>query len=379
MTDEKDKPPVLKLAGLLEKVCDVTVWYRRSKSEWIRGYPGRAYSCPHTPNVDESSAQATALWPMVVALLDAAEKLTNGISRVVSKEITDRVEIERTVFRNLKALRGEMQFLQQYMGVSDPCLVEYPKTTQDELCKSGYELAAILRTLESCAEKLRQIPDWAMLAEPGLEASIIGGQRSLRTRLRTEAQSGSQEEDGGEKKAKQKGCPRGKKRGAKGASGEDAKDETPVMWQGIQERLLRLRILGEPYTTQRELAERLECSLSIINKAIHKSERLKGWMGLKPKGSPKVHSLNEVVTDQTADQRESDPADFLPEEDIDQIMSELISQAGPGEEAELRSYTPDQRRKIVGLHLQQSEEPDSKPPNFEVRKGKPIRLRGRTV
>ena len=158
------------------------------------------------------------------------------------------------------------------------------------------------------------------------------------------------------------------------SSPEGQGGDSGTNWQDVRSSLLNLYRAGEPYTSLRNLAGRLGCSPYTIKKAIKNSDKLKVWMRPRGKGSPGVQSLTEVVTDQTPDQRESDPADLLLEEDVDQKMSELIQQAGPEERAELNSYTPEQRRRIVGLHLLQKREPDSPPPNFDVAKEKPIKL-----
>ena len=61
-------------------------------------------------------------------------------------------------------------------------------------------------------------------------------------------------------------------------------------WHDVQTKLLNLRNEGQPYTSQRDLAARLNCSESTVNKAIKNSGILKGWMARHTKYSPKAQS-----------------------------------------------------------------------------------------
>lgn len=126
-------------------------------------------------------------------------------------------------------------------------------------------------------------------------------------------------------------------------------------WRDVQKRLLRLRDAGEPFTSQRDLAKRLNCSVGTIHKAVKDSEKLKGWAA-RAKGSPKAQSLNEVTTDNTPSHRETDPADGPGDDEIDRVMGILIEQAKPAERAGLNELSADGRREMARLYLEQQAE-----------------------
>lgn len=115
--------------------------------------------------------------------------------------------------------------------------------------------------------------------------------------------------------------------------------------------------MGEKYTSQKELAERLDCSTSTINKAIKASVKLKGWMARGSKRSPKAQSFNEVVADNAVDLREADPAvTGLPDDEIDRIMASLIEQAKPDELAKLNELNEEGRREMAKLYMEQQQD-----------------------
>jgi len=138
---------------------------------------------------------------------------------------------------------------------------------------------------------------------------------------------------------------------------EDAQEVSArTDWRDVQERLLRLRDAGEPFTSQRDLAKRMSCSAATINKAVNDSALLKGWAA-RAKGSPKAQSLNEVTGDSTPSRREPDPADYLSDDDVDRTMAKLIQQTDdPEKRAELNRLDDDGRRKLAKLCLEQEAE-----------------------
>lgn len=139
---------------------------------------------------------------------------------------------------------------------------------------------------------------------------------------------------------------------APGDAAEGPRTETD--WRDVQDRLLRLYNAGEAYTSQRDLAKRMECVESTINKAVNDSAKLKGWMVRHTKRTPRAQSLNEVVTDSTASQREADPAAAgLLDDEVDRIMSWLIEQAEPDKRATLNELDDDGRREMAKLCLEQ--------------------------
>ena len=147
-------------------------------------------------------------------------------------------------------------------------------------------------------------------------------------------------------------------------------------WRKVQERLLRLYEAGEPCIPYRAFAQRFGCSASTVHKAIKNSPRLTGWVARHAKRSPKAQSLNEMVTDKTPSQREANPADYLPDGEVDRIMGVLIEEAQPAERAGLHELDAEGRRELAKAYQDHKQEPDSAPLNL-ADKSKPIRLRGR--
>lgn len=151
---------------------------------------------------------------------------------------------------------------------------------------------------------------------------------------------------------------------------------TETAWREVQRRLLELADQGEPYTNTRELAKRYHCALGTVSKAISDSPNLKGWRRLtgKSRRAPRAQSLNEVVTDSTEQTRESDPANTLTDEDVDNAMAHLIQETVDDEErARLNSLDDQKRRETARLYRQQQrDDPDVGRPD-----GRDDTLRGR--
>jgi len=149
------------------------------------------------------------------------------------------------------------------------------------------------------------------------------------------------------------GSAEGEVRAANGENAGVGKPET-VRWQDVRDRLERLRETGEPYTNHKDLAERMRCGRTTISKAIHRSTKLKGWMARgRSTPAPRAQSLNEVVADNMADPRAVDPSDYLPDDDVNITMRELIEQAEPEERAKLNAMSDDQKRNLVRLYTEQ--------------------------
>lgn len=158
--------------------------------------------------------------------------------------------------------------------------------------------------------------------------------------------------------------------------GDAAKEETD--WRDVQDRLLNLRNEGKPYTTQEDLGHRMGCCKTTVNKAIKNSSTLTGWMARYRKKSPKAQSLNEVVMDQTPNERERDPADVLPADEVDDVMSKLIQEATtPEERAKLNALGQDERRKMAEVCSEHFKDPEYEPPDLSDGKRKPVKLLGR--
>jgi DNA-directed RNA polymerase specialized sigma24 family protein len=144
---------------------------------------------------------------------------------------------------------------------------------------------------------------------------------------------------------------------SKNAKWNDAKT-----WKDIQKRLERLREQGESYTSQRELAARLGCSESTINKAIQASDKLKSWMGTQMVGKmPRATSLNEAVLHDAEQTTEHDPSETIPDDDVDIILTKLMEEAKPEERAKLNELGPEERRSLAKTYLQQCSDNEPSP------------------
>lgn len=138
---------------------------------------------------------------------------------------------------------------------------------------------------------------------------------------------------------------------------EDEGDERPaepkanMTWQEAAERMKRLRDQGEPWTSQHKLSERFGCSSGTINKALRKTPELQRWATRQTVATPRAQSLNEVVTDHTAQNVELAPEDNA-------AIREFIEQADPETKAWFLSLKaedqlaflddPDNHQQILG-------------------------------
>ncbi|MHB1424760.1 MAG: hypothetical protein ACYC3I_16440 [Gemmataceae bacterium] len=97
--------------------------------------------------------------------------------------------------------------------------------------------------------------------------------------------------------------------------------QSRMSWQEAAERLKRLRSQGDPWTSYATLAKRFGCSSQTLYKAIQNTPELQTWANRRTATS-KAQSLNDVVIDRTAQDREPDPADdaaireYLEREDL---------------------------------------------------------------
>jgi hypothetical protein len=89
---------------------------------------------------------------------------------------------------------------------------------------------------------------------------------------------------------------------------DSAKPATNMTWQEAAKKLKQLRAQGEPWTSHSDMAKRFDRSTATTLKAVKKTPELQTWA--KQSGAPpKAQSLNDVVTDRSAQNREPNPAD----------------------------------------------------------------------
>jgi hypothetical protein len=104
--------------------------------------------------------------------------------------------------------------------------------------------------------------------------------------------------------------------------GEQDHPDAKMTWQEAAERLKRLRDQGKPWTSQHEMARQFRCSSGTINKAIRETPDLRNWAKRQNAATPRAQSINDVVTDRTAQSRELDPEDEV-------AIREFIEKADP--------------------------------------------------
>jgi hypothetical protein len=103
-------------------------------------------------------------------------------------------------------------------------------------------------------------------------------------------------------------------------------------WRGAAERMNRLRIQGEQWTSYSKMAEQIGCSKATIFKAVKQISELQTWAKPQTTSAPRAQSINDVVTDHAAQRRELDPAD-------DAAIREYLE----------RDLSPDERAFFNGL------------------------------
>jgi hypothetical protein len=101
-----------------------------------------------------------------------------------------------------------------------------------------------------------------------------------------------------------------------------------------------------------KLAKRFQCSPSTVHTAVKNTPPLREWCPEKRVKSPRAQSIDGIVADR-ATSRADDPSGVLPDEEVDMVMARLIEQATPEQRAELNAKTPDERRELARLVLEQ--------------------------
>ena len=137
--------------------------------------------------------------------------------------------------------------------------------------------------------------------------------------------------------------------------GLDNKTVPESDWRAVQGRLLEICQQGEPYTSVRMLADRLGCAPGTISKALKRSPKLRTWKAQKTRGRPKARSLTAPVAESIACDA-TDPANMLPDDEVDKRMKFLIAQAKPAERARLVAMGKDARRRLVEAASEQAED-----------------------
>jgi hypothetical protein len=129
-------------------------------------------------------------------------------------------------------------------------------------------------------------------------------------------------------------------------------DKRPSMLvQEVTARLERLRSQGERFPGQRQLADRIGCSVGNVNNALQTTDLLVAWSKSKQsEAAPRVvvqsRSPGSGVAEQAAISREPDPSDAAAEAELRELIEKNV-----GERAfchEMRSRAPDFLRWYTG-------------------------------
>jgi hypothetical protein len=135
--------------------------------------------------------------------------------------------------------------------------------------------------------------------------------------------------------------------------GEIAIDKPNMSVDAARLRLERIANCGEPYTSQRQLADDLGCSLATVNKAIAKSTKLRTWMASGRRTAPVAVRMDDIIADRVHQCRESAPDSYLPDDDVDTILQKLVAEAPTDRREETRqaiaNLNADARRQIAQI------------------------------
>lgn len=139
---------------------------------------------------------------------------------------------------------------------------------------------------------------------------------------------------------------------------KEAKGQT---WQDVLAELERMRLKGEAYTSQAKLATKIGCKKFLVNKALHNgSAELQEWR-TKPHGESRLNVSPEtsaLAIERTAQSREDDPAEFIEQEEVEEVLEYLIKQAGEPQRQHLVQMPPDQRQELAKTLLRDPDKED---------------------
>ncbi|MCC6126015.1 MAG: hypothetical protein IT426_13705 [Pirellulales bacterium] len=113
-----------------------------------------------------------------------------------------------------------------------------------------------------------------------------------------------------------------------------------VTWQDAAEQLKRLYERGEPWTSYRKLANLFSCSTQTLHKAIQETPSLQIWAKKSDKTIPRAQSINPVITDRVAQNRELNPED-------EAAIREFIEKADPETKAWFLSLSTEKQLEVV--------------------------------
>lgn len=163
---ERGKPinahPVTALGWHLKYLSCVLKECYSAAHEVLEGYPDRSQTYFLFPGTCSASLQLGVLWPETKAELARAQSLANGISRSISDEIDDRVDIERRAIQILTNLAdGISHFAWMAMEMRDAMPAHCDRIPWNAEQESLIRLIRAQDELDALAEEILRIPQWA--------------------------------------------------------------------------------------------------------------------------------------------------------------------------------------------------------------------------
>jgi hypothetical protein len=128
-----------------------------------------------------------------------------------------------------------------------------------------------------------------------------------------------------------------------------------VDWKEIQKRLHEIRQTGQAFSSYRDMAERLRCSIATIAKAVKPDAVLRKWANPQPKRkqmTPQVFDLSEQDHDQLPQSTEMDPAEAAAEREVaerEAIWSKLLDEATPEDRAKMNAMSQAESEEYITL------------------------------
>lgn len=130
----------------------------------------------------------------------------------------------------------------------------------------------------------------------------------------------------------------------------------------IAERLERLRAAGEAWTSQRDVAKRLGCSVTGVCAALKKTVELTAWSQPNPKTPKRIDAeglSGKVVDGLAAASTADEPRDDYDDDRIEAALAALIDNAGSDERTKIHEMDDEGQRRLAVVYLehQADEEP----------------------
>ena len=142
-------------------------------------------------------------------------------------------------------------------------------------------------------------------------------------------------------------------------------------WQTAQAYLEECRQRGEGFTSQDEFAQRIDCSVATVNKAIARGTvELQEWASKQRVASRKnaAPEVAAVVFENAPQTRETDPANMMHDCDADVVLAKLLDQVSPDERARINAMSPAEKRQLAETFNRDADKEEQDQRYAEVKK-----------